>query len=194
MLIASAKAEGVPLFIYIRSSETNQRWGEFNLTLRLQWWLWSRHPGMSQERWQAGQRVNLPFNRLSTACVWPNSQHSPKKKKKRWRRSSSKKKEQKRERCQIKQAVQYNVDGLAVHTLTLPANLPAKSLILTQSRADSLSGVSCFNNISIVIFACREVWGRRGMRKKKKDMRLLKSVFHGHQGVQRKLLWRFSLL
>lgn len=74
MLIVGDRADAVSLFISIRSSEMSQRWGEFNLTLRLQWRLWSRHPAMSQERWQTGRRVNLPFNRLSTPCMWPNSQ------------------------------------------------------------------------------------------------------------------------
>lgn len=73
-------------FVCLQGAQRRQS-KEFHLPLHLQRWLWSS--GMSQEHWQAGQCVNLPFNRPSTACQWPNSQSWQRKRRKKKRRENT---------------------------------------------------------------------------------------------------------
>lgn len=166
-------------FVCLQGAQRRQS-KEFNLSLHLQRWLWSS--GMSQERWQAGQCVNLPFNRPSRACLWPNSQS--------WQRIRNRKKTQ-REYCQIK-SKRGNLIGmpwLPARTLTLLANLPGKSFILLKAGDKFCQALPVLIiHLLLFLLLCK----RRGLRAaQKKYSRLSKSIFHGLQGLQRKLPWRF---
>lgn len=173
VIIAAAAARSYPVFVLAGQTES-WGWGvgEWNFRLftfengcELASIQWVRNC----DRLGGSVNLNLLFSRTSTASLWPTFSHP--------------------DNNGGENIAELRASGAILSGCPGCGNAHSSSksprtiIHITAARGWFLSGISCFNNTSIVIFAILCV-----KRQSKNICRLSKCIFHELRGLQRKLL------